>query len=33
LPPVIFVPGHRPIQLAKCLSLGKRDMSRTLLNG
>jgi hypothetical protein len=27
LPPVILLPGHSPIQLAKCLSLGKRDMS------
>ena len=27
LPPVILVPGHKPIHDAKCLSLGKRDMS------
>lgn len=27
LPPVILTPGHKPIHDAKCLSLGKRDMS------
>jgi hypothetical protein len=27
LPPVILVPGHKPIQLAKCPTVGKRDMS------
>ena len=27
LPPGILVPGHKPIQLAKCPSVGKRDMS------
>src|SRR5664279_1801696 len=27
LPPVIFVPGHKPSQLAKCPHEGKRDMS------
>ena len=26
-PPVILVPGHKPIHDAKCLSLAKRDMS------
>ena len=27
LPPVIFVPGHRPSQEVKCLMVPKRDMS------
>jgi hypothetical protein len=27
LPPVILVPGHKPSQEVKCLSVGKRDMS------
>src|SRR5437899_5664800 len=27
LPPVILVPGHKPIQLAKWATVGKRDMS------
>jgi len=27
LPPVILVPGHRPSQLAKCPTVGQRDMS------
>ena len=30
LPPVILVPGHRPSQLVKCLTLGKRPMSEPI---